>query len=101
MDEEVKKIDSKIIEICVKEKSPIKIGNVNFTYNEKYDWYESLVDIDNESICIHTYGMDNIEDLLNKAIKYFDNLDVNKLKNIMNQIKMENYKVQLEKIFFK
>ncbi|MBR2712883.1 MAG: DUF2262 domain-containing protein [Bacilli bacterium] len=83
LDEEVKKIDSKIIEICVREKSPIKIGNINFTYNEKYDWYESSVDIDNENICIHTYGMNNIEDSLNKAIKYFDNLDVNKLKNII------------------
>lgn len=83
LDEEVKKIDSKIIEICVSEKSPIKIGNVNFTYNEKYDWYESSVDIENKNICIHTYGMNNIEDSLNQAIKYFDNLDITKLKNVI------------------
>lgn len=88
----VNKIDDKMIELALNDKSTIYLGKLKFNYDEKYKWYEALKEIDGKEISIHSYGLNEIEKVLKLAVKYYEDLDLIYLKNCIANAWYENDK---------
>ena len=87
LNEAVKMIDDKMIELALNDKSTIYLSKLKFNYDEKYKWYETLKEIDGKEVSIHSYGLNDIEKVLKLTVKYYEELDLTKLKNyIANSI---------------
>lgn len=85
-------IDDKMIELSLNDKSTIYLGKLKFNYNEEYKWYEALKEIDGKKICIHSYGLNDIENVLKLAVKYYDELNILNLKEFVVNKYYENDK---------
>lgn len=86
------KIDDKMIELALNDKSTIFLGKLKFNYDEKYKWYEALEEIDGKEVSIHSYGLNEIEKVLKLAVKYFEELDLINLKKCIADAWYENDK---------
>lgn len=85
-------IDDKMIELSLNDKSTIYLGKLKFNYNEEYNWYEALKDVDGKEVCIHSYGLNDIGNVLKLAVKYYEELDLVNLKNCIVNEYYENDK---------
>lgn len=92
IDELVKMVDDKIIELALNDKSTIYLGKLKFNYDEKYKWYEALKEIDGKEVSIHSYGLNEIEKVLKFAVEYFEELDLINLKKCIADAWYENDK---------
>lgn len=72
----VDKIDKKMIEYALEEKGPILLGGLTFHYDEKCKWYEALKEVDGTKVSIHSYGLNEIKNVLKLAVKYYEELDL-------------------------
>lgn len=86
------KIDDKMIELALNDKSTIFLGKLKFNYDEKYKWYEALEEIEGKEVSIHSYGLNEIEKVLKLAVKYFEELDLINLKKCIADAWYENDK---------
>lgn len=84
--ENFNKIDEKMIENAINEKGTIFLGGLVFHYNEEYNWYETSKEIDGKETSIHSYGLNDIENVLKLAVKYYEGIDLVSLKKcIVNE----------------
>lgn len=73
--------------------------NLEFKYDEKYKEYEAIIYINNDKVYVTAKEYEDAEKNISLAVKYVQELDIDKLINLIVDEWYENDKEELSQLF--